>query len=336
MASPWTDRHATLHRLLRAKTLLNPGDSILIALSGGQDSLALTQLLRDLQPKWDWQLAIGHCDHRWRSDSQANATHIAALAQTWNLPYHLATADIISPSEAAARTWRYEQLQQIAQTSNYSTIVTGHTASDRAETLLYNLARGSGSNGLTALSWSRPLTDNLRLVRPLLSLSRRDTAIICADYDLPIWLDETNSNPHYARNRIRHQILPELTQINAQAEAHLAQTAELLQADIAYLDAQAQSLLDRATADWSSTHQTTTSQNCHPGLNRSVLQHQPLALQRRAIRQWLHQSEIRQPSYDQIEAIVSLITAPNRSQTAPLAAKRIVRVDRDWLIWGKS
>jgi tRNA(Ile)-lysidine synthase len=330
--APWTDRHATLHRHLRAKALLPKNEAILIAVSGGQDSLALTQLLRDLQPKWGWTLAIGHCDHQWRTDSTANADHVETLAQQWGLPCHRATwaNKPDSPSEASARHWRYSQLQTIAETQNYPTIVTGHTASDRAETLLYNLTRGSGSNGLAALTWSRPLlsplSPTLRLVRPILGLSRSDTAEICRDNQLPIWIDETNSDRHYARNRIRHSILPELRQINPQAERHLAQTAELLQADIAYLDHQAQALYDLAigSIDQNQHHET---------LNRSALRNQPLALQRRVIRQFLHSAQIRQPSYDQIEAIVILITAPNRSRTAPLAGGRSLVVDGDWIGW---
>jgi tRNA(Ile)-lysidine synthase len=322
--APWTDRHAALHRHLRAKALLPANSAILIAVSGGQDSLALTQLLRDLQPKWGWTLAIGHCDHQWRADSSTNADHVEALAQSWGLPCHRVTADRAdhpgpTSSEAAARHWRYSQLQAIAEAERYSTIVTGHTASDRAETLLYNLARGSGSDGLAALTWSRPLSPTLTLVRPLLGLSRRDTAAICQDHQLPIWVDQTNHDRRYARNRIRHNILPELSQINPQAERHLAQTAELLQADLAYLEQQASTLHNRAAVD-----QT---------LNRSALRNQPLALQRRVIRQFLQQASIRQASYEQIDAIVTLITAPNRSRTAPLAGGRSLAVDGDWIVW---
>jgi tRNA(Ile)-lysidine synthase len=317
--APWTDRHAALHRHLRAKAFLPANSAILIAVSGGQDSLALTQLLRDLQPKWGWTLAIGHCDHQWRADSSANADHVEALAQSWGLPWHRVTANTPTSSEAAARHWRYSQLQAIAEAERYSTIVTGHTASDRAETLLYNLARGSGSDGLAALTWSRPLSPTVNLVRPLLNLSRSDTAAICQDHQLPIWVDQTNHDRHYARNRIRHNILPELQHINPQAERHLAQTAELLQADLAYLDSQASALHDRAAID-----QT---------LNRSALRNQPLALQRRVIRQFLQCANIRQASYEQIDAIVTLITAPNRSRTAPLAGGRSLAVDGDWIVW---
>jgi tRNA(Ile)-lysidine synthase len=334
--APWTDRHAALHRQLRAKALLPKDNAILIAVSGGQDSLALTQLLRDLQPKWGWTLAIGHCDHQWRTDSRANADHVEALAESWGLPCHRVTAETRTTSEAAARHWRYRQLQAIAEAEQYPTIVTGHTASDRAETLLYNLTRGSGTDGLAALTWSRPLlsplSPTLRLVRPLLNLSRSDTAEICQTNQLPIWVDETNHDRHYARNRIRHNILPELSQINPQAERHLAQTAELLQADIAYLDTQAQALYESAIGP-ANPNPADPSPADPSQLNRSALRNQPLALQRRVIRQFLHQAQIGQASYEQIDAIVTLITAPNRSRTAPLAGGQSLGVDGDWIGW---
>ncbi|MBD1942111.1 tRNA lysidine(34) synthetase TilS, partial [Coleofasciculus sp. FACHB-712] len=157
---PWTPLHAQLHRILRDRHLLPRNQPLLVAVSGGQDSLCLIKLLLDLQPKWGWHLGIAHCDHRWRPDSQANANHVEQLARTWQVSYYLETAsEMLSiSSEAAARQWRYQALSAIAQTNNFPYIVTGHTASDRAETLLYNLMRGSGADGLQALTWQRPLT----------------------------------------------------------------------------------------------------------------------------------------------------------------------------------
>jgi tRNA(Ile)-lysidine synthetase-like protein len=175
----WTSIHASVHRTIRARALFQKGQSLLVAVSGGQDSLCLMQLLLDLQPKWNWVLAIAHCNHRWRSDSSANADYIEQLAQRWQVPYFGAVAIAPPTSEAAARDWRYEKLTEIAQEQGYSAIVTGHTASDRAETLLYNLIRGSGADGLQALAWQRELHAGLQLVRPLLEITRTQTAQFC-------------------------------------------------------------------------------------------------------------------------------------------------------------
>jgi tRNA(Ile)-lysidine synthase len=98
----------------------------------------------------------------------------------------------------------------IAQENHYNCIVTGHTASDRAETLLYNLIRGTGADGLQALTWRRLLSSGIVLVRPLLEVTRVQTGQFCQDMHLAVWEDSTNLDLNYARNRIRQDLLPYL------------------------------------------------------------------------------------------------------------------------------
>lgn len=317
----WTPLHAQIHRTLRSRHLLPRDRRVLIAVSGGQDSLCLVKLLLDLQPKWGWSLAVAHCDHRWRDDSLANAQHVENLTKTWAIPYYCATADRALQSEAAARTWRYQALSAIAHQNNYQYLVTGHTQSDRAETLLYNLSRGSGADGLQALTWQRPLNGELQLVRPLLEVPRHVTARFCQDINLPIWEDATNQDSKYARNRIRQELIPYLQKrFNPQVELALAQTAELLQAEVEYLEHLAQQLKQQAT---------------HPQeplkLNRQILQTAPLALQRRVMRQLLQQTLNHSPSFEQIEKLTALIVAPNKAQTDPFPGGAIAKVEQGWI-----
>lgn len=320
-SQPWTPLHAQIHRTLRQRQLLPKNQSILIAVSGGQDSLCLSKLLIDLQSKWQWKLAICHCDHRWRKDSEANANHVRNLAQNWQLPFYLQVTDQELKSEAAAREWRYQALINIAQTHNYSYIVTGHTASDRAETLLYNLTRGSGADGLQSLTWQRYLTQKIQLIRPLLEITRPETAQFCADFQLPIWSDSTNEELKYKRNRIRLELIPYLKQnFNPQVEKALAQTAELLQAEVEFLENTAQEIRQKATLN-----------SPIPQINRSVLNSTPLAIQRRVMRQFLQENLGFAPSFEQIEKITALIKAPNRSCTDPFPGGAIAQVENDWI-----
>jgi tRNA(Ile)-lysidine synthase len=315
----WTPLHDRLQQTLKQRSLLLPQSRVLVAVSGGQDSLCLLKLLLDLQPKWSWTLALAHCNHRWQYDSEA-AVLVRNRAETWQVPYFEATAEVISHSEAAARSWRYEALKSIAETHAYDVIVTGHTASDRAETLLYNLVRGSGADGLQALTWRRSLTDTIALVRPLLEITRGETAQFCTHVGLPFWADPHNQNLDYARNRIRLELVPFLqAHLNPQAERALAQTAELLQADVDYLEQAAAHLLAR------SRHPT------EPWLDRTSLQSAPLSLQRRAIRQFLQAALATAPNFDQIEKFVALISAPNRAQTDPFPGGAIARVQHPWI-----
>ncbi len=373
-SSNWTHLHAQLHRTLLHRQILPSNQRLLVAVSGGQDSVCSLKLLLDLQPKWHWHLAIAHCDHRWRSDSEANANHVENIAKSWGISYYLQTASDISKTEAAAREWRYQALTEIAIAHNYPYIVTGHTASDRAETLLYNLIRGSGADGLSALTWTRPLADfrlpildfrfgnsgenpnsqisaNFRLenqdknsqskiqhlkskiylVRPLLEITRSQTGEFCQEQKLPIWEDATNQDFKYARNRIRSELLPYLeTHFNPKAQQALAQTAELLRADVEYLELAASDLLQRAMSPMEDSPQVNFQLPVK--LSRSCLREAPLALQRRAMRQLLQQILPSAPSFDSVEKLTSLIAAPNRSQTDPFPGGAIARVENPWIV----
>jgi tRNA(Ile)-lysidine synthase len=296
------------------------------------------RLLLDLQPKWGWELAIAHCNHGWRSDSTANAEFIQQYAATWNLPFYCATAIDLPPTEAAARQWRYQVLAEMAEAQGYAIVVTGHTLSDRAETLLYNLLRGSGADGLQALTWQRPLTDTVQLVRPLLDIRRSETGEFCQNTNLTIWEDSTNQNLDYARNRIRQELIPYLqTHFNPQVEQALAQTAELLAADVAYLEEVVREVEgergkgkgEREKPD-PSTHPP-IHPSTHPPLNRTELQEVPLAIQRRIVRRWLQEVLPTAPGFEQIEKVVKLIDAPNRSQSDPLPGGAIAQVEGDWI-----
>lgn len=341
----WTLFHARFHQTLRKRQLLPKRQRSLVAVSGGQDSLCLMRLLLDLQPKWAWELAIAHCNHHWRSDADANAAYVRQLAQTWELPYHEAIATEDLTSEAAAREWRYQQLTAIALEHGYTHIVTGHTASDRAETLLYNLIRGSGTDGLQALAWQRKLAPGVVLVRPLLEVTRAETASFCQAANLTVWEDSTNQDWRYARNRIRQELIPYLqTHFNPQVEQTLNQTADLLQAEAEFLQTSAAELYQQcAGVSPEGRNKGRNSGDRQNGegsaapllpdrLDLSILKAAPLALQRRTIRQFLQAILPVAPNFEQIDKLVALINAPNRSQTDPFPGGVIAQVEGKWIV----
>ncbi|NJK42115.1 MAG: tRNA lysidine(34) synthetase TilS [Acaryochloridaceae cyanobacterium SU_2_1] len=335
---PWTTLQAELHRRLRQTHLLPPQGRILLAISGGQDSLCLLQLLVDLQPKWGWQLALAHGDHRWPLDSQANADHVLQLATQYQLPCYLRRASLPLKGEAEGRTWRYQMLTEIAKQQGYAYVVTAHTASDRAETLLYNLLRGSGIDGLQALSWQRPLTDTIQLVRPLLEISRSQTGAFCQERELPVWQDAMNQDLGYRRNRLRQIVLPYLaSHFNPQVELTLAHTAEMLSAEAAFLQQETESLLAKAIPSLAPSIAHLPADRILAQINRQCLQAAPLALQRRAIREFLRRTIDRMPSYIQTQKVTALITAPGRSRTDPLKQGWVAEVADPWIvIWDLS
>ena len=229
-ALAWTSWHHQLHNRLRQKPQLLPaGARLLLAISGGQDSMALLGLLLELQHQHRWTLQLWHGDHGWH----ANSTTVAAELQEWcnrqDLKLELQRAPgELARTEAAARRWRYDTLEGLARGSG-ADVVTGHTASDRAETMLLQVARGSDLAGLTTLRPVRPLSaDGPQLRRPLLGFSRADTAAICRDLTLPVWEDPSNQSASFARNRIRHEVLPVLEALHPGCSRRMAEQAERL------------------------------------------------------------------------------------------------------------
>ncbi|OIP77904.1 MAG: tRNA lysidine(34) synthetase TilS [Oscillatoriales cyanobacterium CG2_30_44_21] len=315
-----------LNRALRSHPQMIPrGSNLLVAVSGGQDSLCLASLLLGQRDKLNLKLTIAHCDHRWRKDSQANAEYVAELAQNWQLNFSLRTAEVPLLNESDARKWRYAMLIKMAEICGCDRIVTGHTRSDRVETLLYNLTRGSGADGLAALHWMRSLTPEIKLVRPLLDVSRQETAAFCRENQVKVWEDNTNQDLNYQRNRLRLEVIPYLeNHFNPQLETAIAQTADLLYEDVIYLETQASRFFeDSSFVVWC---------NQLPRLHRKKLQEYPLALQRRIVRQFLSKYLLHQVSFFDIEKFLSLLTAQNRSQCSPFTGNVIAAVDHPWIV----
>ena len=246
-----------------------------MAVSGGQDSLCLLRLLQDLQRLHHWSLQVFHGDHRWRPDSGANAAHVQSLCAMWGLPCHLVVAPGHLPGEAAARQWRYDRAMALCRQLGCGQLVTGHTATDRAETLLFHLCRGSGSRGLGSLRPQRPLAPGLQLVRPLLHFTRQDTLQCCQALKLPVWHDTSNDDQRLTRNRIRQRVLPELEQVNGAAVTHMAACAQQLAEESDLLDQLARQALCAMGANRSTS------------LNPQALAALPRALASRCLAQWI-------------------------------------------------
>jgi len=206
----------SLHRIFE------PGERVVVAVSGGPDSLALLSVLREIVPALPLHLAVAHFDHGWRPDSAADRDFVAELSARWGYDFHTARAAADLPhTEQAARTARYEFLRQIAATTASTAIALGHTQDDQVETLLLHLLRGSGSRGLGAMR--RRDGD---LARPLLDISRQDIETYLARLHLTPRRDPTNDDVRFTRNRLRKQLLPAIDAFDPAARELLARTAE--------------------------------------------------------------------------------------------------------------
>ncbi len=213
----WTSWHHLLHKeFLKDKKLIPTGVNLLISVSGGQDSMALLNLINDIKNQHNWFVHVWHGDHQWHQKSERYAIELKRYCDQKNISFYYDRANkkTIS-SEEKARDWRYKKLSERAnQLLNENSknmeiyLLTGHTNTDNAETFLLNLARGSNYAGLSYIEKKRLLEDNIFLVRPLLILSREDTKTICNLMKIPIWEDPSNYDLKIKRNLIRKEIIP--------------------------------------------------------------------------------------------------------------------------------
>jgi len=214
------------------------GDGAAVAVSGGADSLALLHALRVLAGPRRWRLAVLTVDHGLRPGSTADAAFVADHAKSLGLPARVLTLDPAdleahraAGPEGAARAARYAALWPAADDLGCRWLATGHTLDDQAETVLLQLLRGAGPDGLAGMA-----VRSGRLLRPLLTVRRAETRACCAAVGLTWREDPTNAGDGPLRNRVRHRLLPLLEELRPGATRALARTAALAADECAWLD----------------------------------------------------------------------------------------------------
>jgi tRNA(Ile)-lysidine synthase len=232
---------------IRSEKLVSHGDKLLVAVSGGPDSVCLLHILRELRQELGVELHIAHLDHRLRGrDSTADAAYVAGLARRLGIPATIESRDVKAyrresrlSLEEAAREVRYSFLSQVAGAIGASRVAVGHTADDHIETVLMHLLRGSGTRGLRGLlpvsRWTSP-AGNLNVIRPLLALRREETIDYCRQNRLRPRTDISNESMDLFRNRVRRHLLPSLCKYNPQVAEALSRTARIAADDFAFIN----------------------------------------------------------------------------------------------------
>jgi tRNA(Ile)-lysidine synthase len=252
---------------------LAPGERVLVACSGGADSLALAAATSFVAPRLGLVASAVVVDHGLQPGSARVAARAAAACEDLGVPAEVVAVAVDgagSGPEAAARDARYAALEAAAGRRAAVAVLLGHTRDDQAEQVLLGLARGSGARSLAGMPARRgPFR------RPLLGLGRATTEAACAALGLTPWVDPANADPAFARSRVRQRVVPVLeAELGPGVVAALARTADQLRADADALDALAGDLLRSATGDDAS-------------LDVAVLAAAPAALRTRALRAWL-------------------------------------------------
>ena len=261
----------TRHRMLR------PGDRVLVAVSGGPDSLALFSALTVLRRELKLTLRAAYVDHRLRPvAAKREAALVKRLGKEWGVPVTVLLRPVRKGKknslETSARETRYEALAALAGKLRAQAIATGHTANDQAETVLMRILRGTGPTGLTGIPPVR-MAGKLRIIRPLIGCTREQVMEHLRARGLHPLLDRSNLSRRYTRNRIRHDLLFQLErQYNPQIRRHLVELAETVRDDLDCLEQEAARLWRQAARvkKGSVRFQRELLQKAHPALQRAL------------------------------------------------------------------
>lgn len=266
---------------------------VTVALSGGADSVALLYALLSIKDELSLSISAAHLNHCLRGEeSKRDEDFVKELCNKLNVPLIVERADIKAQSEKTgesielcARRVRYEFLERAAQGG---LVATAHTASDSAETVLFNLTRGTALKGLCGIPATRDI-----FVRPLILVTREEIEKYCEDNEISFVTDSSNLSDDYNRNKIRHNVIPHLKGINASFENTIIRTVGILSEDNAFLEQEADELYNKALVE------------C--GLNADVLKNSHPALSKRVIMRYLAENNIEISSLN-VELILQILS----------------------------
>jgi tRNA(Ile)-lysidine synthase len=271
-------------RTVRQRGLFARGQHLLLAVSGGPDSMALLSLLHELARSWHLSLTVVHFNYGLRGgESDADESFVRSWCDQWGIPFIVQRPVLpkrhrVSSLQAAAREVRYGVMQQIARELNADRIVVGHTANDQAETMVMWMLRGAGLSGLAGMPYVREGI----IVRPLLASTREEVLAYLDQKGVPYRYDASNDKPLYQRNRIRKEVMPVLTRLRPAAVRVLQRQAEMLRDDETYLEQIVDGVVSSLVSEDEEGRQR---------LNRQGIASLPVALQRRLIRRVLRNTD---------------------------------------------
>jgi tRNA(Ile)-lysidine synthase len=301
----------TVRETISNHHMFSRGDTVVVGVSGGPDSLCLLHVLKELQQELGVSLHVAHLEHGIRGEeSRADAAYVEELGRAWGVPATLECGDVPAYAaehklavEEAARRVRYLFLGRVAREVDAQSVAVGHNADDQVETILMHLMRGSGLGGLRGMLpvqtlgaegwWTGPV---LRLVRPLLEVSRSEIEAHCHQHGLEPRFDRSNLDVTYHRNRIRHELLPQLESFNPRVRDVLRRSARSIADDYDYLRRQSLKAWTRLAGE-SETAITFPLEpwlELHPSVQRQLLR-EAIRRLRKSLRDitWTHVEQAR-------------------------------------------
>ncbi len=297
-------RHVT--ECINEHSMFNSGDSVLVAFSGGPDSMALLDVLARLAPDYGLSLGAAHLNHMLRGpESDKDQAFAEGVAKQMGIPFYTKKFNVKKyktenrlSEEEAARTVRYEFFESVATEHGFNRIAIGHNKDDNAELFLMNLLRGSGPLGLSGIP---PIRDD-RIVRPLMRVTRDEIMEYIQEQKLGYVVDSTNFDEKYLRNKIRLKLLPGLAdQYNPRIIDALDRLATILKSEEDWINSEIESLYSQVLV----AHQ---ANRVELSIDKLIVLHQ--AARRRVLRKGLHhvKGDLRRITFSHVETILSLLT----------------------------
>jgi tRNA(Ile)-lysidine synthase len=296
-----------LQETIRRMGLLKQGDTVLVGVSGGPDSMALLHALWRLSAEEDWRVFAVHVNHQLRGEaSEADQAYVEARCREWGIPCEVHRVDVSARLreqggnlQDVARRLRYAAFREAAEKVRADKLALAHQADDQVETVLMRFLRGTGVSGLAGIPFIRPW-HGMALVRPLLSFFREEIEAYCREEALRPRRDESNESLAYTRNRLRHRLIPQLAEYNPRVKEAILKLSLLV--------AEEEGVWERLEAE-AAEEVTVRRGSGEITLDISALRRQPVALQRRLIKlhlNYLVKGEAAEVPMNAVDRVLSL------------------------------
>jgi tRNA(Ile)-lysidine synthase len=310
-----------MQELVRAclRDILSPDKPVIVAVSGGPDSLCLLDIL----DRYGYNLVVAHLNHGLRSEAESDAVAVRREAEKRSLPFVLGEDDVTTFAadnalslEEAARIKRYNFLFAQAEKYDAQAVAVGHTADDQVETVLMHLLRGSGLSGLKGMpvrALPNPWSEDIPLVRPLISVWREEVIAYCRDHELYPVIDQSNLDTTIYRNRLRHELIPYLETYNPGIKQVLHRTIHILAGEYDVLERVVDQAWETALVDQG---------RGYVALDPAFLERQAIGVRRQLLRRAIAMlcPDLRDIDFDSIERGLAFVEQPSQTNQIDLVA----------------